>query len=73
MEPTGTILDTLRAALRSPRQTIQSQVLEEGLEQYKLKQAIKRGQEAKQAENRTSADSGTLPPELEDLSRIFED
>lgn len=73
MEPTDTILDTLRAALRSPRQTIQSQALEEGLEQYKLKQVVKRGQEAKQAEIRTSAVFDTLPPELEDLSRIFED
>ena len=75
----GTILDTLRSALRSP-QTIQNECLANGVDRFKLRQVMRRAEERNQerrqveiAENRSKAFFSSEIDELEDLSRIFED
>lgn len=75
----GTILDTLRSALRSP-QTIQNECLANGLERFKLRQVMRQAEERNQerrqveiAKNRSKAFFSSKIDELEDLSRIFED
>lgn len=61
MEPTGTIMDTIRAAMRSPAPS---------------PEMIKRAEEFKKrkdAGNRTDAVSGTNSDDLDDLSKMFND
>lgn len=76
----GTILDPLRAALRSPHQPIRNKSLDKGLERFKLRQVMRqaevRHQEKRQveiAEKRNNAFFSSKIDELEDLSRIFEE
>lgn len=62
-----TIFDVAREALQKNQTHTLPTFLKKGLEELEQK-----AKEKNQADNRTSAVIGTIPPELEDLSRIFD-
>ncbi len=75
---TGTILDTLKGAMRSSGQLAVAPSLRQGLDNYKIRQIMKEKEEEhrkkrENAENRSNAVSDTIPPELDDLSKMFDD
>ncbi|MGB3610678.1 MAG: hypothetical protein WA987_09925 [Cellvibrio sp.] len=65
--PEKTIFDVARDALQKSQSHSLPSFLQKGLEELEQK-----AKEKHQADNRTSAVIGTIPPELEDLSRIFD-
>lgn len=65
--PEKTIFDVARDALQKSQSHSLPPFLQKGL--VELEQKAK---EKNQADNRTSAVIGTIPPEMEDLSRIFD-
>lgn len=62
-----TIFDVARDALQKSQSHSLPPFLQKGLEELEQK-----AKEKNKADNRTSAVIGTIPPELEDLSRIFD-
>ena len=74
---TETILDTLRGAIRCPGQAVSSPSLQQGLNNLGAMSVTRwregTEQEAKQLENSVDAVSDTISPELEDLSKMFDD